>query len=211
MLYVQLSIKLERLRQMRNKATYPREFSSMEQLEKEQERRKCKNRYKRAIRSILYAMVIISTVATLVTIIWMSVLQICGTSMIPTLNEGDILISFKGSDLKSGDIVAFYISDKILVKRCIAGPGQVVDIDENGNVYVDSKLLDETYLIEKAFGECDIKLPYQVPDNYYFCMGDQRSTSVDSRHTSVGCISNDQIMGKIVFRVWPLSDFGTLW
>ena len=140
----------------------------------------------------------------------MPVLQIYGASMAPTLDEGDIVITVKGSDFAPGDLVAFYMGNKILVKRCIAGPGQWVDIDADGNVYVDGKLLDEPYLTEKALGDCDIKLPYQVPDNRYFCMGDHRSTSVDSRSTTVGCVSDEQIVGKIVFRVWPLPDFGTL-
>ena len=130
--------------------------------------------------------------------------------MAPTLDEGDIVISVKGSDFAPGDLVAFYMGNKILVKRCIAGPGQWVDIDADGNVYVDGELLDEPYLTEKALGDCDIELPYQVPVNRYFCMGDHRSTSVDSRSTTVGCVSDEQIVGKIVFRVWPLPGFGAL-
>ena len=137
-------------------------------------------------------------------------LQIYGSSMTPTLNEGDIVLSVKGSGFEPGDLVAFYLGNKILVKRCIAGPGQWVDIDENGNVSVDGRLLEEPYLTEKALGECDITLPYQVPDNRYFCVGDHRSTSVDSRSTAVGCVSDEQIVGRIVFRVWPLPDFGAL-
>ena len=130
--------------------------------------------------------------------------------MAPTLDEGDVVVSVKGSDFEPGDLVAFYLGNKILVKRCIAGPGQWVDIDADGSVYVEGKLMDEPYLIEKALGDCDIELPYQVPDNRYFCMGDHRSTSVDSRSTTVGCVSDEQIVGKIVFRVWPLPGFGAL-
>ena len=182
----------------------------MEQLTAELEREKYKRRYKRVLRSTVYTLIVVAAAAVLVATIWMPVLQIYGASMVPTLDEGDIVISVKGSDFEPGDLVAFYMGNKILVKRCIAGPGQWVDMDAGGNVYVDGKLLDEPYLTEKALGDCDIELPYQVPDNRYFSMGDHRSTSVDSRSTTVGCVSDEQIVGKIVFRVWPLPDFGAL-
>ena len=195
---------------MKNKANPPRELPSLEQLTAELERENYKRRYNRVLRSTIYTLIVVAAVAVLVATIWMPVLQIYGASMTPTLNEGDIVVSVKGSDFEPGDLVAFYLGNKILVKRCIAGPGQWVDIDADGNVYVDGELLDEPYLTEKALGDCDIELPYQVPDNRYFCMGDHRSTSVDSRSTTVGCVSDEQIVGKIVFRVWPLPDFGTL-
>lgn len=195
---------------MKNKGNSPCELPSLEQLTAELEREKYKRRYKRVLRSTIYTLIVVAAVAVLVATIWMPVLQIYGASMTPTLDEGDIVISIKGADFAPGDLVAFYMGNKILVKRCIAGPGQWMDIDADGNVYVDGKLLDEPYLTEKALGDCDIALPYQVPDNRYFCMGDHRSTSVDSRSTTVGCVSDEQIVGKIVFRVWPLPGFGTL-
>ena len=195
---------------MKNKGNSPCELPSLEQLTAELEREKYKRRYKRVLRSTIYTLIVVAAVAVLVATIWMPVLQIYGASMTPTLDEGDIVISIKGADFAPGDLVAFYMGNKILVKRCIAGPGQWVDIDADGNVYVDGELLDEPYLTEKALGDCDIELPYQVPDNRYFCMGDHRSTSVDSRSTTVGCVSDEQIVGKIVFRVWPLPGFGTL-
>ncbi len=128
--------------------------------------------------------------------------------MTPTLEEGDIVVSVKGSDFKTGDVMAFYYNNKILVKRVIANSGQWVDIRDDGTVLVDGKEIDEPYISEKAFGECDIKLPYQVPDSRIFVMGDHRSVSVDSRTQAVGCVAEEQIVGKIIFRVWPLPNFG---
>ena len=186
------------------------DYPSVEQLAAELKRVKYRSRYRAVLRSTLYMLIVVAAVAVLVATIWMPVLQIYGASMTPTLSEGDIVVSIKGSDFQPGDLVAFYLGNKILVKRCIAGPGQWVDIDEDGNVSVDGKLLEEPYLTEKSLGGSNIELPYQVPDNRYFCMGDHRSTSVDSRHKEVGCVSEEQIVGKIVFRVFPFSGFGKL-
>ncbi|MGM9545356.1 MAG: signal peptidase I [Vescimonas sp.] len=186
------------------------QIPEISQLEAELKRVKYRSRYRTVLRSTVYTLVVVAAIAVLVATIWMPVLQIYGSSMTPTVEEGDIVISLKGSKFRQGDLVAFYLGNKILVKRCIAGPGQWVDIDADGNVSVDGTPLEEPYLTEKALGDCNIDLPYQVPDNRYFCMGDHRSTSVDSRHTSVGCVAEEQIVGKIVFRVWPLSGFGSL-
>ena len=183
---------------------------TLEQLTAELERENYKRRYNSALRSTLFMLVVVAAVAVLVATILMPVLQIYGSSMTPTLSEGDIVVSMKGTEFEPGELVAFYLGNKILVKRCIAGPGQWVNIDENGNVYVDDVLLDEPYLTEKALGECDLGFPYQVPESRYFCMGDHRATSVDSRHSAVGCVAEEQIVGKIVLRVWPLSEFGVL-
>lgn len=186
------------------------ERPTLEQLEAELKRVKYRRRYGRVLRSTIGSLLVVAAIAVLVATIWLPVLQIYGSSMSPTLTEGDIVLSVKDSDFQSGDLIAFYIGNKVLVKRCIAGPGQWVDIDRDGNVYVDGQLLSEPYLTEKALGDCDIELPYQVPENRWFCLGDQRITSVDSRHDAVGCVSEEQIVGRIVFRVWPLTRFGGL-
>lgn len=177
-------------------------------LETELKRENYKHRYNAVLRSTVYTLVVVAAFAILVATLWMPVLQIYGTSMYPTLQEGEIVVSVKGSEFEQGDLIAFYIGNKLLVKRYIAGPGDWIDIDADGNVYVNEELLDEPYLVEKAFGECDIELPYQVPESRYFLMGDHRSTSVDSRSTTVGAVAEEQIVGKIVYCVWPFSKFG---
>lgn len=181
---------------------------SEKQLEAELARVRYQQRYRTVLRSTICTLIVVAAVAVLVATIWMPVLQIYGSSMTPTLSEGDIVVCFKTSDIKRGDLVAFYLGNKLLVKRCVALPGQTVDIDGDGNVTLDGVPLDEPYVTEKSLGDCNIALPYQVPDNRYFCMGDHRKTSVDSRNTAVGCVTEEQIVGKIAFRVWPLSGFG---
>ena len=195
---------------MKANGSEPRQMPDVAQLEAELQREKYKKRYKRVLRSTVYTLIVVAAVAVLVATIWMPVLRIYGSSMDPTLKEGDVVVALKGSDFEAGDLVAFYLGNKILVKRCIAYAGQWVDIDEDGNVYVDGQLLEEPYLTEKALGDCNIKLPYQVPENRIFCMGDHRSTSVDSRNTTVGCVAEEQVVGKIVFRAWPFTRLGTV-
>lgn len=185
---------------------------SAELLEREVNRKKYQKRYFQVLRNTVSTLITVAAAAVLVAVLLLPVLQIYGTSMTPTLREGQIVVSLKGSDFQQGDVIAFYYNNKILVKRLIAGPGSWVDIDESGNVYVDGQLLDEPYLAEheRALGDCNIKLPYQVPDGRYFVMGDHRSTSVDSRNTTVGCVAEEQIVGRIVFSIWPLNTFGTV-
>lgn len=146
----------------------------------------------------------------LVATLFLPVLRIYGTSMTPTMTDGDIVVSVKGGSFERGDIIAFWFNNKILIKRVIAQAGEWVDIDEDGNVSINDEPLEEPYLTERALGECDIELPYQVPEGRVFVMGDHRSTSSDSRNSAVGCVAEEQIVGKLVFRVWPYSGFGPL-
>ncbi len=178
------------------------------EVEKELKREQYKSRYRKTLKSTVFALITAAAAAVLVATLWLPVLQIFGSSMTPTLQEGQIVVSVKDNSMEQGDIIAFYYGNKVLIKRYIAGPGSWVDIAEDGTVSVDGQPLEEPYLTEKAFGICDLELPYQVPDESYFLMGDDRDSSVDSRHTSVGCISAEQIVGKIVYRVWPMDTFG---
>lgn len=195
---------------MKKRRNVPSGLPSVEQLQTELARTRHSRRYAQVLRSTIYTLVVVAAAAVLIAVLVMPVLQIYGSSMNPTLTEGDIVVSLKGTEFEQGDLVCFYYGNKLLVKRYIAGPGQWLDIDADGNVYVDGELLEEPYLTEKALGECDQELPYQVPDGRIFVLGDHRSTSVDSRSTAVGCIADEDIVGKIVLRVWPLSGFGTV-
>ena len=184
------------------------ELPTTEQIEKELARLRHKSRYSRTLRSTIAILVVVAAVAVLVATLWMPVLRIYGSSMAPTLNDGQIVISLKTTDFKTGDIAAFYYGNKLLIKRYIAGASDWVYIDEDGTVSVNSIELDEPYLAEKALGQTNIDMPYQVPDNRYFLMGDNRDASVDSRNTAVGCVSEEQIVGKVVFCIWPIDRFG---
>lgn len=184
----------------------PTEEQVMAELRRERER----SRLARSVRSGIYVFLIAVAAAVLIATMVLPVFRIYGSSMSPVLNEGDIVVSVKTSSFQRGDIISFYYNNKVLVKRVIALPGEWVDIDDAGNVYVDGTLLDEPYLQEKALGECDIDMPYQVPEGRLFVCGDHRSTSVDSRSSTVGCVAEEQIAGKIIFRVWPLQDIGVL-
>ena len=186
-----------------------------QQLEQELSRAKYRKRYRSVLRSTVYTLITVAALAVLVATLLLPVLQIYGSSMTPTLTDGDIVLTVKTTEFKTGDVVAFYYNNKILVKRVIAQAGEWVDITPEGDVYVGKTsgqmvLLDEPYLLEKALGDCNIELPYQVPESRVFVMGDHRSLSVDSRNTAVGCVAEEQLVGKLVFRVWPLDLFGEI-
>lgn len=183
---------------------------SLEMLEAELKREQYRRSYSRVLKSTVFSLVVVAAVAVLVAMLVLPVLQITGTSMTDTLNDGDIVIAVNSKSFATGDVIAFYYNNDILVKRVIAREGDWVDIDEEGNVSVNGELLDEPYVSEKALGDCNIDFPYQVPDGRCFVMGDHRATSIDSRNTAVGCVSADMAVGKILLRVWPLSSFGMI-
>ena len=194
----------------RSQAAEPPQAPTVEQLEKELNRENYRKRYNRVLRNTIYTLITVAAIAVLVATLFLPVLRIYGSSMTPTLSDGDIVVSVKGGEYSRGDVVAFWFNNKILVKRVVALPGEWVDIAEDGTVSVNGKPLEEPYLTEKALGECDLELPYQVPDGRFFVMGDHRSTSQDSRSSAVGCVSEEMLVGRLVFRVWPLEGFGTI-
>lgn len=181
------------------------------QLEQEIKREKYKHKYNRKLKSTIYLLVTVAAAAVLVATLFMPVLQIYGSSMSPTLEEGDVVLSLKVNQFEPSDVVAFYYGNKLLVKRYIAGAGQWVDMDESGKISVDGNALEENYVDTLSYGNADITFPYQVPEEKYFLVGDHRSVSVDSRHSVVGSVSKENIVGKIVFCIWPLERFGPIW
>ena len=181
---------------------------TLPQLEKELLREQYKNRYSSVLRSTISTLIIVAAFAILVATLWMPVLQIYGNSMDLTLEEGQMVVCSKGAEIEQGDLLAFYVGNHLLVKRVIAGPGDVVDITPSGTVYINGQELPEPYVTEKMKGECDVEYPYQVPEYSYFVMSDNRSNCVDSRASVVGCVAEEHIMGKVIFRIWPFNSFG---
>ena len=184
-----------------------RNLPAVDDLQKELKRERYKRRFRKLLKSTVNALIVVAAVAALIATLVLPVLQIAGTSMEPNLNDGDIVLLVKTKDLETGDLCAFYYSNKILIKRVIATPGDYIWIESDGTVFLNGNALDEPYITQKALGECDVEFPYQVPENSYFVMGDQRETSIDSRSSVIGCIPEDQLIGKIFCKIWPLSEF----
>ena len=174
-----------------------------EQVETERKRYRRRKAYNKALRGTVYVLTIVAAVAVLIATLVLPVLQIEGTSMEPTLSNGDIVLLMKTTRFDRGDLCAFTWNNKLLVKRVIALPGDWIEIDTDGTVYLNGDKLDEPYVEHKALGECDLEFPFQVPQEQYFVIGDMRESSIDSRNTLIGCIPKDQIVGKVFFRVWP--------
>ena len=185
-----------------------RKLPTTRQIERELAEEKRRKRFRDTLRSTVFVLATVAAISILIATLVLPVMRIYGSSMKPTLDDGEIVVAIKVKDFSTGDIVAFYYNNKLLIKRVICGPGDWVNLTEDGTVYVNGVALDEPYLSEKSFGTCDLELPYQVPADQYFVMGDHRATSIDSRSTMVGCVSTEQVVGKIILRVWPLADFG---
>lgn len=191
---------------MKQQRTVP----TLTQLELELKRVRHKREYRRTLRGTIYVLATVAAIAVLIATLFMPVLQVYGTSMEPTLKNGEMVLALKGNSFHRGDVVAFYYNNKVLLKRVIGTAGDQIVIRDDGAVQVNGEMLDEPYVMEKSLGECDIEFPYQVPENRIFVMGDHRATSVDSRSTSIGCISDEFIIGRIVFRFWPVGELGTV-
>lgn len=209
---ININQKLDNLKKSKKVDEKHLDYKSLtvDQIEAELNRQTYKNKYFKILRSTIYSLIIVAAIATLLATLIMPVLQINGSSMSPTFNEGEIVVSFKTKNLETGDIIAFYHGNKILIKRVIAGSGQWVNFDEDGNVYINGELLDEPYIDKLALGESNIEFPYQVPDGHWFVLGDKREVSIDSRNSEIGSISQESVVGKIVFRVWPIKKFGKI-
>ena len=176
---------------------------TMQELEEELQREQNKEKVFFSFRNTAALLIVVAAVVSLLSMYVFPVLRIEGTSMEPTYNENDVVLVLKSKDLKPGDICAFYYNNTVIVKRVIAVSGDTVDIDPDGNVSVNGAVLSEPYLNDRDYGYTDITFPYTVPESRIFVMGDHRSVSIDSRNTAIGCVAQGQIIGKVLFRIWP--------
>lgn len=186
------------------------EFPTSVQIEKAILRERYMQKYKKVLKSTFASLIVVAAIAVLIATLLLPVLQIQGTSMEPTLNDGEIVVLIKTPKLKRGQLCCFSYQNKFLIKRVIGVPGDSIVIDDEGYVYVNDELIDEPYIIDRSIGECDISFPIYVTENHYFILGDHRSTSIDSRSSVIGLVSSDQVLGKIVFRIWPFEAIGSI-
>ena len=183
----------------------PQETEALRRVDAERERLTERRRFWRVLRGTVSTLIVVAAIAVLLATLLLPVLQVSGDSMNPTLQDRDVILLVKTDDWKTGDLCGFYWQNKLLLKRIIGLPGDVIELDEDGVVTVNGQTLDEPYVDELALGECDIKFPYQVPENRYFVLGDHRSVSIDSRSSVIGCVEKSQVVGRVFLRIWPLN------
>lgn len=186
------------------------QIPSIEFLQAELAREELRHNFRKTLLNIAGVLAVVAAIAVLVATRLFMLIQVNGNSMAPTLRDGETVILRQTKELESGEIAGFYYGGRILLKRVIGGPEDYIDIDQDGNVSVNGKQIDEPYLTEKNLGKCELEFPYQVPKGMYFVLGDNRAISVDSRITAIGCVQREQIVGKVVFRAWPLSRMGIM-
>lgn len=191
----------------RNKTKNKTVIPTAKQIEAEILREKYNRKYRQVLKSTIYSLIVVAAIAVLIATLAFPVLQISGSSMEPTLNDEEIVVLIKTTNMKRGQLCCFSYQNKYLIKRVVGLPGDSIHVDADGYVYVNGNLLEEPYVIDRALGECDITFPCNVTDNHYFVLGDHRSTSIDSRSSVIGLVSEEYIVGKIFLRVWPFESF----
>ena len=181
----------------------------LNEIESEMSQVRSKGRFRQSLKGTFGALVVVVAIAVIIAFILLPVLKITnGHNMEPGFQTGDIILLQKTSKAEKGDVCAFYFNNKLLLRRVIAGEGDKVEIDEQGYVKVNGEFLEEDgYISEHALGQCDIDFPFHVPAGQYFVMGDNRDFAFDSRATNFGCVSQEEIYGKPMARIYPFDRF----
>lgn len=178
------------------------------QVELELENRKWEAR--KALRSIVFVLLVVTAAAVVVAVLMFPILQVKRSSMGNTLQNGDVIVTMNTSNYQAGDVIAFYYNNTLMIKRIVAVSGDTVRINKKGDVSVNGKTLTEPYVTEKVRGDCTVEFPYEVPEGKFFVLNDQRDSAIDSRNATLGCVGGDQIVGKVLVRVWPFEAIGPL-